>query len=198
WPWTALAMKWGSYKYRFVPWMWLNILKNQRRVPQAPQRHGAEKRLSSDLHLDIKLKLRCTVQCLFLTHLQRHGLVMYLFIRCLHPICSSLHTLHFHGERHIMGRHISEEPGRPVEVMRASLGFAVERAASSVPGAGTGVFVTGGAVPAHALVCLYPGTVYQKFEPVLFQSLGNPFMFCCLDGVLVDGRDRGLSRIVYR
>ena len=42
------------------------------------------------------------------------------------------------------------------------------------------------------------GTVYQKYEPVFFQSIGNPFIFRCLDGVLIDGNDKGISKVVYR
>ncbi|OXB80148.1 UNVERIFIED_CONTAM: hypothetical protein H355_011606 [Colinus virginianus] len=42
------------------------------------------------------------------------------------------------------------------------------------------------------------GTVYRKHEPIFFQSLGNPFIFRCIDGVLIDGNDKGLSRSVYR
>ncbi|XP_009462545.1 PREDICTED: SET domain-containing protein 9 [Nipponia nippon] len=41
-------------------------------------------------------------------------------------------------------------------------------------------------------------TVYRKHEPIFFQSLGNPFIFRCIDGVLIDGNDKGLSRSVYR
>ncbi|XP_048786451.1 SET domain-containing protein 9 isoform X2 [Lagopus muta] len=42
------------------------------------------------------------------------------------------------------------------------------------------------------------GTVYRKHEPIFFQSLGNPFIFRCIDGILIDGNDKGLSRSVYR
>lgn len=42
------------------------------------------------------------------------------------------------------------------------------------------------------------GTVYQKYEPVFFQSIGNPFIFRCLDGILIDGNDKGISKVVYR
>ena len=42
------------------------------------------------------------------------------------------------------------------------------------------------------------GTVYQKYEPIFFQSIGNPFIFRCLDGVLIDGNDKGISKVVYR
>ncbi|KAM9679857.1 SET domain-containing protein 9 isoform 2-T2 [Dama dama] len=41
-------------------------------------------------------------------------------------------------------------------------------------------------------------TVYQKYEPIFFQSIGNPFIFRCLDGVLIDGNDKGISKVVYR
>ncbi|KAM8811915.1 SET domain-containing protein 9 isoform 3-T3 [Rhynchonycteris naso] len=45
---------------------------------------------------------------------------------------------------------------------------------------------------------LLSGTVYQKYEPIFFQSIGNPFIFRCLDGILIDGNDKGISRLVYR
>lgn len=47
-------------------------------------------------------------------------------------------------------------------------------------------------------ICLATGTVYRKHEPIFFQSLGNPFIFRCIDGILIDGNDKGLSRSVYR
>lgn len=48
------------------------------------------------------------------------------------------------------------------------------------------------------LSCCMTGTVYQKCEPIFFQSIGNPFIFRCLDGVLIDGNDKGISKVVYR
>ncbi|XP_077137518.1 SET domain-containing protein 9-like isoform X1 [Ranitomeya variabilis] len=42
------------------------------------------------------------------------------------------------------------------------------------------------------------GAVYQSFEPIFFQSIGNPFIFRCLDGILIDGSDKGISKSVYR
>ncbi|XP_025056961.1 SET domain-containing protein 9 isoform X5 [Alligator sinensis] len=44
----------------------------------------------------------------------------------------------------------------------------------------------------------YESTVYQKYEPIFFQSIGNPFIFRCIDGVLIDGNDKGISKAVYR
>ncbi|XP_071799476.1 SET domain-containing protein 9-like isoform X4 [Asterias amurensis] len=45
---------------------------------------------------------------------------------------------------------------------------------------------------------LLQGTVYKSWEPILLQSLANPFIFRCLDGTLIDGNDKGLSRMIYR
>ncbi|XP_059730223.1 SET domain-containing protein 9 isoform X3 [Haemorhous mexicanus] len=86
----------------------------------------------------------------------------------------------------------------PEEVLFNTLGFTVSRDRSSLVSAGTGVFVTRGFVPKGTVVSMYPGTVYRKHEPIFFQSLGNPFIFRCIDGVLIDGNDKGLSRSVYR
>ena len=46
--------------------------------------------------------------------------------------------------------------------------------------------------------CSLPGTIYWPYEPILFQSIGNPFIFRCIDGILIDGNDKGLSKIIYR
>ncbi|XP_053371641.1 SET domain-containing protein 9 isoform X2 [Clarias gariepinus] len=82
--------------------------------------------------------------------------------------------------------------------MLRTLGFCVEKMASSLLGAGTGVFVTRGRVLRGVPVAMYPGTIYQADEPIFFQSIRNPFVFRCIDGVLIDGNDKGLSRLVFR
>ena len=45
---------------------------------------------------------------------------------------------------------------------------------------------------------LLSGTVYQPYDPILFQSIRNPFVFRCIDCVLIDGNDKGISKMVYR
>ena len=58
------------------------------------------------------------------------------------------------------------------------------------------VFVS---LPRQFIQLLYfIGTVYNSYEPIFFQSLANPFIFRCIDGVLIDGKDTGLSRMIYR
>ncbi|KFP05746.1 SET domain-containing protein 9, partial [Calypte anna] len=94
--------------------------------------------------------------------------------------------------------HQNQHVFSPEEVLFNTLGFTVTRDRSSLVSAGTGVFISKGFVPKGTLVSMYPGTVYRKHEPIFFQSLGNPFIFRCIDGILIDGNDKGLSRSVYR
>lgn len=84
------------------------------------------------------------------------------------------------------------------DVIFQSLGFCVDRKPSSLPSAGAGVFVTRGLVPGGATVAMYPGTIYQPHEPILLQSIRNPFIFRCIDGILVDGNDKGMSKVIFR
>ncbi|XP_076061867.1 SET domain-containing protein 9-like [Oratosquilla oratoria] len=55
-----------------------------------------------------------------------------------------------------------------------------------------------GVVKAGQLVGLYPGTLYLPHQPILLQSLANSFVFKCIDGVLVDGNDKRLSKSVFK
>lgn len=82
--------------------------------------------------------------------------------------------------------------------MRENLGYQVEKRPSLLSGGGQGLFVTSGVVPRGSLVALYPGTVYWPFEPILLQSISNRFVFRCVDGILIDGNDCGISKYVYR
>ncbi|XP_065835117.1 SET domain-containing protein 9-like [Oscarella lobularis] len=81
--------------------------------------------------------------------------------------------------------------------MKRILGFVVERRPSTIADAGRGVFVAEGKVSRGAVASLYPGTLYEPDEPVLFPSIGNAFVLRCVDGLLVDGKDRGISRRIY-
>ncbi|XP_069127293.1 SET domain-containing protein 9-like isoform X2 [Argopecten irradians] len=87
---------------------------------------------------------------------------------------------------------------RNLRVMKECVGFTTERKPSLIPGGGTGVFVTEGEVPQGTVVSMYPGTIYRPGEPVLLQSLANPFIFRCIDAVLLDGNDKNISKFIYK
>nr|XP_045596485.1 SET domain-containing protein 9-like [Procambarus clarkii] len=85
--------------------------------------------------------------------------------------------------------------------MEETYGFHIYRAPSCL--GGTGVFVMTNresdvAVQRGQLVALYPGAIYLPFQPIFIQSINNPFIFRCIDGILVDGHDKRISKYLFR
>lgn len=88
--------------------------------------------------------------------------------------------------------------------MENLFGYCVARSKSQV--GGTGVFVRCTDSNSRKLPCvqrgqivgLYPGLLYLPQQPILLQSLGNKFIFRCIDGLHIDGNDRRLSKLIYR
>jgi len=101
-------------------------------------------------------------------------------------------------------------------VLLHQLGFRLQCLSSEIgPDAGLGVFAfadaassarrdevsdsAGRAVASKGdLIAIYPGTYYSPGEPLFWASLGNPFIFRCADGLLLDGNCRGLSASIFR
>ncbi|NWI09735.1 SETD9 protein, partial [Crypturellus soui] len=142
---------------------------------------------------DVFVTLLKVFEALFVNDLSKQAHVLALCPEIRHKYLE-LPTLAL-GRPHVPAR---SRRCSPEEVLFNTLGFSIARDQSSLLSAGTGVFVSKGFVPKGTLVSMYPGTVYRKYEPIFFQSLGNPFIFRCIDGVLIDGNDKGLSRAVYR
>ncbi|XP_029971010.1 SET domain-containing protein 9 [Salarias fasciatus] len=155
--------KWKSYRHRFVPWVVLNLSKNEKTLRQVSE--PSKDKLVPDEEVS------ATLLKLFRVLLRGHGVNRE--IRAGHPVCAQ-------------------------DAMLQCLGFCIDRRPSSLPSAGTGVFVTRGFVPRGVTVAMYPGAVYQPYEPILLQSIRNPFVFRCIDGVLVDGNDKGISKVLFR
>lgn len=119
--------------------------------------------------------------------------------KVLEHLITVLHALHNNEQNlQICKTPFSEEKKTCLGVMCNALGYEIRRLDSTISGAGRGVFVTKGTIPAGSLVALYPGTIYWPHEPILLQSIKNPFIFRCVDGMLIDGHDKGLSKIIYR
>nr|XP_019958755.1 PREDICTED: SET domain-containing protein 9 [Paralichthys olivaceus] len=173
---------WRSYRHRFVPWVVLNLSKNEKTLRQVTER--CRDKLVPDEEVS-----RSLVK-LFTALIRSHGPTDH----------RDLRAAHFTREV-TCGEGDEQHAGSPLcgqDAMLQSLGFCIDRQPSTLPSAGTGVFVTKGFVPGGATVAMYPGTVYQAYEPILLQSIWNPFVFRCIDGVLVDGNDKGISRMVFR
>ncbi|XP_020661222.2 SET domain-containing protein 9 [Pogona vitticeps] len=188
----ALRRRWESYKYRFVPWIALN-LRHKRRTLRFVSEESKDKTVSDEDVLQTLLK---TFRALFVNNLNRQTLLLNFLpeIKSKYPElqsdqCEIAKAMNDKQQRHILN---------PEEVLFNTLGFSITRRHSSLVSAGTGVFVSKGFVPKGTVVSMYPGTIYEKYEPILFQSIGNPFIFRCADGVLIDGNDKGISKAIYR
>ncbi|XP_030015390.1 SET domain-containing protein 9 [Sphaeramia orbicularis] len=158
--------KWKSYRHRFVPWVVLNLSRNEKTLRKVTER--CKDKLVPDEEVS----------------------------RSLLGLFRALLTTH--GAQTHAGPAGPDDTVRGHEAMLQTLGFCIDRKPSSLAFAGTGVFVTSGFVPKGVTVAMYPGTVYQAYEPILLQSIRNPFVFRCIDGILIDGNDKGLSKMVFR
>ncbi|XP_047445478.1 SET domain-containing protein 9 [Mugil cephalus] len=173
--------KWKSYRHRFVPWVVLNLSKNEKTLRQVTK-SSKDKLVPDDEVSQSLLKL-------FGDLLKSYG----------------ANRMEIRGaQARFFPQQTSEDDqdGRYAmcvhDAMLQSLGFFIERKPSTLPFAGTGVFVTRGFVPKGVTVAMYPGTIYQPYEPILLQSIRNPFIFRCIDGVLIDGNDKGISKMVFK
>ncbi|NXR05806.1 SETD9 protein, partial [Semnornis frantzii] len=189
----ALRRRWDVYKYRFVPWIVLNLRRKRRTLRYVPE--SSQDKIISDG--DVFETLVKIFKALFINDFNRQAHILALLPEIK---CNYLELLNVEQKRLRVTscNHQNQHAFSPEEVLFNTLGFTVRRDQSSLVSAGTGVFVTKGFVPKGTVVSMYPGTVYRKHEPIFFQSLGNPFIFRCIDGILIDGNDKGLSRSVYR
>ncbi|XP_028930138.1 SET domain-containing protein 9 isoform X2 [Ornithorhynchus anatinus] len=195
WAAAALRRRWRRYRYRFVPWIALNLGRARttvRLVPEASQ----DKTIADEEVLETLLKV---FQALYLNDLGGQTDAFALLPEAVKS--KYRHLLALRPPRANPPRDGLPRPPNvlsPGEVLFRTAGFSVARETSSLVSAGKGVFVTKGFVPKGAVVSMYPGTIYQMSEPIFFQSIGNPFIFRCIDGVLIDGNDKGISKAVYR
>ncbi|XP_065176255.1 SET domain-containing protein 9-like [Sycon ciliatum] len=176
-------MSWRSYRHRFVPWLLANW------TSQAVRRTNQ----SVDERLVIASSIvdEVSTVCSMLEKIEKDS-----YHQCPNQCGDS-------GCRHRMSGHGKYGPGcalyhRSRPVIQFCRGFALAVRQSSLANAGRGVFLNDGIIRKGQLVAMYPGTVYQSFQPIFFQSLGNPFILRCVDGVLVDGSLSRLSTSIFR
>ncbi|XP_019503770.1 PREDICTED: SET domain-containing protein 9 isoform X2 [Hipposideros armiger] len=190
----GLWQRWRRYRYRFVPWIALNLSHNPRTLRYVPE-ESKDKVISDEDVLGTLLKV---FQALFINDFNKQSDILTMLPEPVKSKYQDLLSVQHPRVKLLEYRHHQQNILKPEEVLYKTLGFSIARATSSLMSAGKGVFVTKGLVPKGVVVSMYPGTVYQKYEPIFFQSIGNPFIFRCLDGVLIDGNDKGISKIVYR
>jgi hypothetical protein len=85
----------------------------------------------------------------------------------------------------------------PRNILQEQLNFSLNKSLSQTHA--QGVFLDYGQITnAGQLVAIYPGTIYRRnFDPLLLPSIRNTFLLARKDDLIIDGRDRGLSRSIY-
>ena len=53
-------------------------------------------------------------------------------------------------------------------------------------------------VAENTLVCLYPGTIYEPWEPKMLPSINNDVFLQCIDRKYIDAKCRGISKFIYK
>ncbi|XP_072461693.1 SET domain-containing protein 9 isoform X4 [Notamacropus eugenii] len=190
----VLRRRWHRYKYRFVPWIALNLSQNRRTLRYVPE-DSKDKIIPDEDVLGTLLKV---FQALFISDFSKQTDILVLLPEAIKSKYQDLLVTRHHRTEQSRYNTQQQKIYKPGDVLFNTLGFSISRETSSLISAGKGVFVTKGFVPKGAVVSMYPGTVYQKHEPIFFQSIGNPFIFRCLDGMLIDGNDKGISKVIYR
>lgn len=158
----SLRQKWFQYRYRFVPWIVLNL---KERTVRSVKKDDTDKIITDE--------------------------VVHSFLLRFFSVLDEKNNKSDVKDPEVLYR-------RNLEEMKKDLGFIIERKPSTLPSGGIGVFVTEGKVPANTIVSMYPGVIYQSYDPILLQSIANPFIFRCIDNILIDGSDKKLSRYIYR
>ncbi|NWJ01799.1 SETD9 protein, partial [Crypturellus undulatus] len=189
----ALRPPWDSYKCHFMPWLALNLCYQHRRSSGTFLPENSQDKIITDE--DIFVMLLKVFETLFINDLSKQTHIL--------ALCPEIRHKYLELPTPELGRPCVRARSRrcqhvcsPEEVHFNTLGFSIAQDQSSLLSAGTAVFLSKGFVPKGTVVSMYSGTVYRKYEPIFFQSLGNPFNFRCIYGVLIDGNDKGLSRAV--
>lgn len=85
----------------------------------------------------------------------------------------------------------------PRKILQEEFHFSLNKSFSQTHA--QGVFLDYGQIKnAGQLVAIYPGTIYRRnFDPLLLPSIRNTFLLARKDDLIIDGRDKGLSRSIY-
>ena len=162
---SVVKKLWKNYKYRFTPWLAVNLAEKAQRQEQVL--HCDQKQMRSEL-LNLLSEFQIPNESLIFRDSSERRTD---FAQC--------HQ-------------------RNQEVLFHQSGFQLEVKASKIPNGGRGVFVKNGLVPKGKIACLYPGLIYKPFNPILLVSIRNAYIFRCSDGIMIDGKAKGLSRTMYK
>ena len=84
------------------------------------------------------------------------------------------------------------------DILYRNFGFQLKKSISTLGNqAGDGIFLYKGSVKKGQIVAMYPGTIYQSYNSIFFQSISNQYILRCVDGCHIDGKASGLSGTIF-
>ncbi|CAL8104718.1 unnamed protein product [Orchesella dallaii] len=214
---------WENYKFRFVPWIVLNLKK--RRLPEShdekvnegslPDREfGSERQPFSNINAQTNVQSKPSLSTPAATSLHSlkptSGPIVHHVTKgrdklipdevVLHNLIKLFDNFELHvNQNENKASNARDASRRNLEIMHETFGYSIERRKSLVSDdAGTGVFLASGCAKPGALIALYPGAIYMPSEPLFFPSIGNPFIFRCSDGIHIDGNDKWISKTIFK
>ena len=138
-----LIGRWSEYKYRFVPWLALNMRK------QLARKSGRDSKMPRKSEEDYVASLESLLKQLHRP--DSDPWILFRDTKKRQDLFSSLHA-------------------KNKTVLEREWGFDVSVAPSLIPNAGNGVFLSRGGVRRGQMVALYPGTLYLPHQPILLQG----------------------------
>jgi hypothetical protein len=165
---SLLKKIWKDYKYRFTPWLVFNLPQKAKTVQKGY--FVNHQKCLSDLEKMAKKFQKPPYSVLFRGDIKDRRET-------------------FAQNHHFNQAQLYDQWGFNLEIASSGLDCGA---------AGRGVFVKKGRITKGQIAALYPGIVYQPFHPILLASIRNAYIFRCSDGILIDGKARGLSGLFYR
>lgn len=159
--------KWRNYKFRFVPWIMLNLKKEIKVMHRTDTPFKPNDTYIAELWHLLGEFQRPDLNCIFKPSLRRS---MFLDL---------------HNENNQILLRLKGKFKFSFWIWLESWafsGFSLVVKPSQSHGAGFGVFVSSGRIRAGEMIALYPGTIYEPFHPILIQSVRNPYILRCSDG----------------
>ncbi|XP_070269898.1 SET domain-containing protein 9-like [Myotis yumanensis] len=146
---------WHHYRYRFLPWIALNLNHNPRTLRYVPDEFK-DKVISNE---DVLGTLLHVFQALFLNDFHPQLDILTVLPEPVQSKYQDLLSVQHPRVNVLEHRHHQQNIFKPEEILYKTLGFSVAQATSSLVSAGKGVFITKGLAPKGATVSMYPDSV---------------------------------------
>ena len=150
-----LIGQWSEYKYRFVPWLALNMRKQLARKSGRDSKSKMPRKSEEDYVASLASLLK---------QFHRPDSDPWMLFRDTEKRKDLFSSLHAKNK----------------SVLEREWGFDVSVSPSLIPNAGNGVILSRGSARRGQMVALYPGTLYLPHQPILLQGCPSGLHYMAL------------------